>query len=649
MTVAAEASEAAAAVIARFGLNPEQAAAAAHLDGPALALAGAGTGKTRVLTARTAAVLEARRPVAKRVLVVTFKREAAAELRARVAEALGGDDRRLLARVETGTFHAVAARLLRERPDVAGLPRDFKIADDQVCLELLGDVVQARARRPVDAGFIAAVAELIAQAKRDGVAPQAAELDGWAQAQPPERIGLVTAAVGAYPEYQARLREAGLADFGDLLLWPTRAMEADERLRRRWAARYCDVMADEYQDADDQQARWLELLASDNGNLFVVGDDSQSLYGWRGAKVRNILDFAERWPGCAVYRLVRNYRCSPVILGAANAVIAHNRHRLPKELMPAAEAMPGASETIEVRRARDCAEEAAWVVGDAARVLKAGQASLVYVLYRANWLGAAVEEACVDAGLPYALVGDKPFYDREVTGLVLDHLRLVAGSEEEAAAARERLARFWEKDLEPVEQGLRRNWPENARAMTIVHVLSQLNVFDMLDQMRPFSADERRRNLEALVERLQDLGRPRAVLDRAARALALHDRDAPLRLMTLHASKGLEADHVYLVGWAEGTFPTRQSLDAAALGDAMVMEEERNIAYVGITRARRRAVVTWPDELGAPSRFIAELPRELVSFGPCGPGQVEAPGEADAGPFGRTRMWGLRKLTRLTA
>ncbi|MBT8335446.1 MAG: UvrD-helicase domain-containing protein, partial [Gemmatimonadetes bacterium] len=397
-------------------LNPEQRLAVEHFEGPSLVLAGAGSGKTRVLTTRIAHLIHEHGVPAERILAVTFTNKAAGEMRERIAGFLGGEPRGMW----VGTFHAIGARLLRRHAPVLGWDRAFTIFDAEQSLRQIKRTLQSLDIDPKRFNP-KAVRSMMSAAKNQLISPARFQEDH------EEGFDLFARTVArVYPAYQTALREQNGMDFDDLLVKPVELLQNHPEVLALYRDRFAFLLVDEYQDTNHAQFRFLHLLAENHGNLMVVGDDDQSIYGWRGADLRNILDFETTWPGAAVVRLERNYRSTAVILEAANEVIAQNVHRKGKTLRTEREG----GEKITRVECLDENDEAAVVVGEIAARYENGPALHNYrdfaVLYRTNAQSRALEDAFRRKGVPYQIVGGVRFYERREIQDVLGYLRLVS-------------------------------------------------------------------------------------------------------------------------------------------------------------------------------------------------------------------------------
>ena len=617
-------------------LNPEQREAVEHFEGPCLVLAGAGSGKTRVLTTRVCRLIGEHGVPPERIMAVTFTNKAAGEMRERVATMLGDEPRGIW----MGTFHALGARLLRRHAPELGWTRGFAIRDAE---QSLREIKRAQTAAEVSPQRWPpkSIRRSISDAKNQLVGAEAfheAHADGAdLHARKVARV---------YPVYQRALREQDAMDFDDLLVLPVRLLERSEHLRRRYRRQFAFLLVDEYQDTNRAQFRFLELLAREHRNLMVVGDDDQSIYGWRGADIRNILDFERSFPGARVVRLERNYRSTPVILDAANAVISQNVHRKHKRMWT--ELVGG--DPVTGLEAGSETDEARWIVEEIERRMLADP-ELDHrdfaVLYRTNAQARALEDGFWRRGVPYQIVGGLRFYERREIQDVLGYLRLIANPRDVDAfervvnyprrgVGRVSLRRLFgfalEKGIGPLETAERagevpglnrrarrglldlaelvRRYSALAAGRAVGEVLEaliqELELTRLLREEGP-EGDDRAENVRELVaaasqfesdslpdledderDAFTDLG---LFLQHVALVADVDRHDAgadAVTLMTLHSSKGLEFPIVFISGMEEGLFPLARAYDEERL-----LEEERRLFYVGLTRARRRVYLTW--------------------------------------------------------
>jgi len=628
------------------GLNKEQREAVVTLDGAVLVLAGAGTGKTRVLTTRLAHILATRRAWPGQILAVTFTNKAAREMKERIGALIGGvvEGMQWL-----GTFHSIGARMLRRNAELAGLKSNFTILDTDDQLRLLKQVVDAanidEKRWPART-----LAAFIDSWKNRGIGP--AEVpEGESQSY---AFGKGRA---LYRAYQERLKSLNAADFGDLLLDTLNILKSQPEILADYRSRFRYMLVDEYQDTNIVQYLWLKLLAGSKGNLCVVGDDDQSIYGWRGAEIENILRFERDFPGAKVIRLERNYRSTSAILGAASGLIAANKGRLGKTLWT--EGDPG--DRIRVQGVWDAEEEARAIATDAEQLHRGNHPyTEMAVLVRASFQMREFEDRFLTHGIPYRVIGGPRFYERAEIRDAMAYFRLIAQGDDDLAferivnrpkrgigeasiAALHAFARAKSlplltaareiADTDEVPPKARRaladlagmigRWGDASRHIGHVElaeiVLEESGYTDMLKNDKSAEAPGRLENLKELVRSMEQFESLTAFLEHVALVMELEQNETEdrLSLMTLHAAKGLEFDTVFLPGWEEGLFPSQRTMDENGLAG---LEEERRLAYVGLTRAKKRVHVSfaanrrvhgnWQSAL--PSRFLSELPEEHV-------------------------------------
>ncbi len=640
-----------------LALNPQQAAAVRHPGGPLLVLAGAGSGKTRVLTARIAYLIQEQGVAPQRIFAVTFTNKAAGEMRSRVATLLGADPKGLW----IGTFHSLSARLLRREAAALGFGPNFTIYDQDDSESFIKRLLEQRGLSP-KANPPRAIHAVISSAKNHLLLPE--ELG--AQAESP----LERAAADIYATLGPALRQANAMDFDDLLLHPlTLFREHPERLAY-WQQRFEHVLVDEFQDTNAAQYRLVKLLAAQHTNLCVVGDDDQAIYGWRGADVRHMLSFQQDFPGATLIKLEQNYRSTQVILDAANGVIAENTRRLGKTLFTAT---PG-GEPVTLLAAADERDEAEWLAAELVR--RSAEADVPYegmaILYRTNAQSRPLEEAFRFRGIPYRLVGAVSFYERREVKDVLAYLRLIANPADDEAFVRIvnvprrgigdaslsqllRTATQWGRPLLETARAaeriadLRPNVREAFQALARLIDELRARVADAdpataLEQViaavgyGPYLADEGPEGIERL-ENVQELiagaaawaetavdegdegGATSSIERYLTQAALVTSADqgtgdpTGVTLMTVHMAKGLEWPVVTLAGLEDGLFPL-----ARAAAEPGGLEEERRLCYVGLTRAREKLYLSWARtryrngrlELSESSRFLEALPPSVV-------------------------------------
>jgi DNA helicase-2/ATP-dependent DNA helicase PcrA len=629
------------------GLNPEQREAVETVEGPVLVLAGAGTGKTRVLTTRLAHILSTGRAKPWELLVVTFTNKAAREMRERITHIIGPQAEGLR---WLGTFHSVAAQILRRHAELVGLKSNYTILDDDDQERLLKQLLEAE---NIDAKRWPAkmLSSLIDQWKNRGWTPD--------RLPPAESAHFANNRGQAlYRLYQERLRVLNACDFGDLLLHNITIFTSQPDVLAEYHDRFRYLLVDEYQDTNVAQYLWLRLLAQKRQNVCCVGDDDQSIYGWRGAEVDNILRFERDFPGAKVIRLERNYRSTSHILAAASGLISANKSRLGKTLWTEAEG----GEKVIVRGVWDGEAESRLIADEIERAKKGGTEKDprkyrdMAILVRASFQMRAFEERFVLLQIPYTVVGGPRFFERAEIRDAHAYLRLIQSPDDDlaferivntpkrgigdttvqkllqvarlngvpavvaarqivmtdelAARTRTSLANFL-RDLDR----WRTQATDTAHPRLMEAVLEESGYTDALRLDKTPTAQTRLENLKELVQSMGNFETLEAYLEHVSLVMDL-DRgpqaDA-VQIMTLHSAKGLEFPLVFLPGWEEGVFPSQRSMDETG---EKGLEEERRLAYVGITRARQEARISfaanrqvygrWTSQL--PSRFVDELP-----------------------------------------
>ena len=627
-------------------LNSAQREAVEATEGPVLVLAGAGTGKTRVLTTRLVHILRLHLAWPSQLLAVTFTNKAAREMRARVAEHLGGPAEGLW----IGTFHAMAARILRRHAELAGLKSNFTILDTDDQIRLLKQVL-ADANIDEKRWSARALLSIIERWKDRGLSPERVSADDAGSFAMGRALDL-------YAAYQRRLAALNAADFGDLLLHCLGLFTTHTDVLADYQRRFKYVLVDEYQDSNVAQYLWLRLLAREHHNICCVGDDDQSIYSWRGAEVGNILRFDQDFPGARVVRLERNYRSTPHILACASALIARNESRLGKTLWT--EASEG--EKVVVQGVWDSREEARVVADEIESAQHKGRAlGDMAILVRASSQMRELEERFIQTGLPYRVVGGPRFYERREIRDALAYLRVIAQPDDDLAFERiVNLPRrgIGDASLQAVHLLARTQDIPLGRAARLLVETDELKsrarrslaaLLDSFDRWRALdgevphpelaetvleesgyvdmwradpAADSPGRldNLTELIRALEEFENLGGFLEHVALVMDIEEAaDGDLvNLMTLHSAKGLEFDTVFLPGWEEGLFPNQRSLDE---GGNAALEEERRLAHVGLTRARHRVHITFAASRrlfgemshgNLPSRFVDELPADHV-------------------------------------
>ena len=626
------------------GLNEAQTDAVTSLNGPLLVLSGAGTGKTRVLTSRLAQLVASRTAAPWNILAVTFTNKAAREMKERVFQLVGP----MAEQVMLGTFHALAARMLRRHAELVGLKSDFTILDTDDQNRLLKQLMEAE---QIDL-------------KRWPPRVLAAQISSWKdRGLRPEKLSVADAGdicngrgIELYSQYQARLVRLNAVDFGDLLLHMLHIFQTHPDVLTSYQSRLTHIMVDEYQDTNVAQYLWLRLLASASKNLCCVGDDDQSIYGWRGAEVGNILRFETDYPGAKTVRLEENYRSTGHILAAASSLIAKNENRLGKTLYTST----GDGNKLLVSGYWDGQDEARNVASKIEGHLKDGfDLNQIAVLVRAGFQTREFEERFLAIGLPYRVVGTR-FYERAEIRDAMAYLRLINQPADDLAFERiintpkrglgpatlqviHQLARGRDMpllaaagalaDSDELKPQARRTltafceqiarWYQQKDSLPAAEfaqvVLDESGYTQMWQKDKSPDSPGRLENLKELISAIEDFDTLGGFLEHIS--LVMDNETTPqegeVTLMTLHAAKGLEFDMVFLPGWEDGIFPSQRTLDESG---GAGLEEERRLAYVGLTRARRQVCISfaanrrvhglWQSSI--PSRFVGELPAKHI-------------------------------------
>ena len=667
------------------GLNPEQREAVLHTDGPLLIIAGAGSGKTRVLTHRVAYLIDQQLADSTQILAITFTNRAASEMKERVQHLVGGH---IAARMWVMTFHSACGRMLRADAARLGYRSTFTIYDgpDQIrlvknCIEELELDPKRFAPRAVHGAISKAKDQLMTAAAYG------------------DQIGsfFEQTVANVYELYERRLYEANAMDFDDLIMKTVMLLESVPESREKWQKAFHYVMVDEYQDTNHAQFKLVSILAAEHGNIAVVGDQDQSIYAFRGADIRNIAEFEHDFPNACVIALEQNYRSTQTILDAANAVIAHNSQRQPKRLWSDL----GEGDAVQVVEAEDEHAEARYVASEIGRLLEQGSsASDIAVFYRMNAQSRVLEDLLVRQSVDYRVIGGPRFYERAEIKDAIAYLQLLENPADEVSLRRivnqprrgigatslDRLSNharmmgltLWEA-IERVEDG-----PLGAAATTRIaefraliqelqiastelgvsalleKALVESGYMEMLEADRTIEAQGRMENLQELVGVAQEYearGEEESSLATFLQEISLvSDQDAlqeerrAVTLMTLHNAKGLEFPIVFMIGLEEGLFPHQRSLEERN------EEEERRLCYVGMTRARERLTLTHARgrtifgarSYNLPSRFLNELPSDRVEWQRQAQASWSSP-RAPGGGSGGGGSYGSRSVTRSTS
>jgi DNA helicase II / ATP-dependent DNA helicase PcrA len=626
------------------GLNPEQRRAAETTEGPLLILAGAGSGKTKTLTHRAAYMIATHRATPYNILAVTFTNKAAREMRERVAVLLGENPDIRSFMPYMGTFHSICVRILRQDGDSIGIPKNFVIFDES---DRLSAIKQVCKTAMIDEKSFAprTLSSLISNAKNELITPQEYVSTG---SGPVHR-----AAAQIFPLYEKTLKDAGALDFDDLIGKTVRMLENQPEIREKWRRQFKYIMIDEYQDTNAAQYKLIKLLTGDTKNIAVVGDDWQSIYSWRGADFRNILNFERDYPNATIIKLEQNYRSTKAILDAAHGVITKNQDRSDKKLWTKS----SSGKPVEILQVANERAE-----GDALvrRVQNAVDAKFrkyedFAVLYRTNAQSRSVEETFVRYGVPYRIVGGQRFYDRKEIKDIMSYLRLIYQPEDRVRFERivnvptrgigtKSLEHFfrWQAEkqlslqqalvsagdnpnltpkakkglteLGDILYGLRNIMDETAVPHLIDSLLRRIEYFSYLRDgtLQGESRQENVRELVSVAQNYQDLGLD-GFLEEVSLVSDLDTADFDgnaVTLMTLHAAKGLEFPVVFMTGMEESIFP-----HSRALYDQSEMEEERRLCYVGMTRAKEELYLCYATsrmlyggtQHNPPSRFLSEI------------------------------------------
>ncbi len=637
------------------GLNEQQKEAVSVVDRPVLVLAGAGSGKTRVLTHRLAYLIEVCGVSPGAIVAMTFTNKAAGEMNGRVEELLNRNTRSMW----LGTFHSLCARILRRESAAAGLDADFSIydADDQLALmrQVLRDQEISERQFPPRQ-----VRARISSEKSRMVDPAAfAKRAGNYYEQQVARI---------YRQYQSALQRNNAVDFDDLLMLTVKVFREVPEVLAKYQERFTHVLIDEYQDTNRPQYLFARLLAEGHGRIFVVGDDDQSIYGWRGADLGNILNFEKDFPDAYVIRLEQNYRSSQVILDAGNAVIRNNVGRKGKKLWTDRDG----GDLIQVSSCADESDEARWIAHELKRLRTQYSYNQVAVLYRTNAQSRALEDGLRFQAIPYVIVGGVRFYDRLEVKDVLAYLRLIVNPGDSISFYRivntprrgigrtslEKLESFATGEgMTPYEalshansvdgltararramsefhgliDGFRRRLEEEPAHLLAARVVRETGYLQTLDDLTPAENVSRTENVQELLAAIEEFAQRSDVPSLSAflREVALitdvdqwRDEAEAVTLMTLHSAKGLEFPAVFIAGLEEGLFPILRDQDDP-VAEAAAVEEERRLFYVGVTRAQDRLHLTHAahrrryggSPVNAESRFLREIPGNLIDRG----------------------------------
>ena len=626
-------------------LNDEQKSAVLNTEGPSLVVAGAGSGKTKVLTSRLAYILEQKRAWPNQILCVTFTNKAAKEMRERVIKIIGGKTNSL---AWLGTFHSISVKFLRRHAEAIGLKSNFTILDTDDQKKLIKNICKGENidAKKISPQFIIA---LIDQWKNKGLLPDEVKLN--------KRNLFEGQILKVYKIYQNKIKDLNACDFGDLILYCVKIFEKHEDIRNIYSNNFKYILVDEYQDTNFIQNKWLNLIVNKNKNICCVGDDDQSIYSWRGAEIKNFLSFDKVYPDCKIFRLEQNYRSTKNILEAASFLISHNKDRLGKKLWSESEK----GDTVKLNCYRNGKEEAEGISDlIEENIKKKSSLNNIAILVRAIYQTREFEERFLKTGINYRIIGGIKFYERAEVKDAICYLRIVNQKFDDLAFERiintpkrglgnatiKQLHDYSSKNKSCLEDSARKllqlnEFKPKVRAL-IKHLLELITkwrsdfkikkhydllkiILDesgysaMLKNKKDIENENRIENLKELLRAMHDYDNLQGFLEHVALATSIDQEwgDEKVNIMTMHAAKGLEFLTVFLPGWEEGLFPHQKSLEEK--GD-FALEEERRLAYVGITRAQKKAYISfamkriWHGDLmdSLPSRFINELPENSI-------------------------------------
>ena len=627
-------------------LNEAQKQAVLSLDGPLLIVAGAGSGKTKVLTSRIAHIIKEKRAFPNQILSVTFTNKAAKEMQDRVSKILGSSATGLS---WLGTFHSICAKLLRKHAPAVNLNSNFTIVDTDDQIRLIKNICKAE---NIDVKQLAPkyIIAIIDKWKNKGLYPNDVKIK-------PNDV-YEKKILPVYKIYQQKLIELNACDFGDLILHSVKILETNKDIREIYSKNFKYILVDEYQDTNFIQSRWLNLLSEKNNNICCVGDDDQSIYSWRGAEIKNFLEFDKIYKNTKIIRLEQNYRSSKNILSVASSLISNNQNRIGKKLKSTMDE----GDLIKLNCFKNGKDEAIGVSDEIEQIKKKFSLNNIAILVRAIFQTREFEERFLKIGLPYRILGGIKFYERSEIKDCVAYLRLV--NQEKDDLAFERIVNnpkrsIGESTVKTIHECSKKNkisLESSARKMIIENLIKPkakigLNLFldliskwrndlkikrfnhvkllqilldesgysAMLKNKKDLENENRLENIKELLSAMKEFDNLESFLDHVSLATSI-DQDwegEKINMMTMHAAKGLEFDVVFLPGWEEGLFPHQKSIEEKGHNG---LEEERRLAYVGITRAKKNAIISfsmnrfyqgdWIDSMA--SRFIDELPEKHV-------------------------------------
>ncbi len=627
-------------------LNKAQTQAVTYLEGPLLIVAGAGSGKTKVLTSRIAHIIKEKKAFSNQILAVTFTNKAAKEMQSRVSSILGASSTGLS---WLGTFHSICAKLLRKHATAVNLNSNFTIIDSDDQIRLIKNICKAE---NIDVKQLAPryILSIIDKWKNRGQYPNEVIVN--------QKDIYEKTILPVYKIYQQKLIDLNACDFGDLILHVVKILEKNIDIREIYSKNFKYILVDEYQDTNYIQSKWLNLLAEKNKNLCCVGDDDQSIYSWRGAEIKNFLEFDQIYENTKVIRLEENYRSTQNILSVASQLISHNQNRVGKTLKATMED----GDLINLNCYKNGKDEAIGVSDEVEKVKKKFSLNNVAILVRAIFQTREFEERFLKIGLPYRILGGTKFYERAEIKDCVAYLRIVHQHKDDLAFERivnnpkrsigdntiKQIHEFAKNNLSCLETASRKmieknlikpktklglsiflnsllKWRNDRENKKINHVkllqviLDESGYSAMLKNKKDIENENRLENIKELLSAMKEFDNLESFLEHVSLATAI-DQDwegQKVNMMTMHAAKGLEFDVVFLPGWEEGLFPHQKSIEEKGQNG---LEEERRLAYVGITRAKKRAIISfsmnrfyqgdWIDNMV--SRFIDELPNDYI-------------------------------------
>jgi len=627
-------------------LNKAQTMAATHLDGPLLIVAGAGSGKTKVLTSRIAHIIKEKKAYPNQILAVTFTNKAAKEMQSRVSSILGSSATGLS---WLGTFHSICAKLLRKHAPAVNLNSNFTIIDADDQIRLIKNICKAE---NIDVKQIAPryILAIIDKWKNKGQYPNEVIINN--------KDIYEKTILPVYKIYQQKLTDLNSCDFGDLILHVVKIFEKNIDIKEIYSKNFKYILVDEYQDTNYIQSRWLNLLAEKNKNLCCVGDDDQSIYSWRGAEIKNFLDFDKIYENTKIIRLEENYRSTQNILSVASQLISHNQNRVGKTLKATMED----GDLVNLNCYKNGKDEAIGVSDEIEKIKKRYSLNNIAILVRAIFQTREFEERFLKIGLPYRILGGTKFYERSEIKDCVAYLRIVNQQKDDLAFERivnnpkrsigdntlKKIHEFAKKkslsleiaSRKMIEQNLIKpktkiglsvflrslsKWRVDLKNIKINQVkllqiiLDESGYSAMLKNKKDLDNENRLENIKELLSAMKEFDNLESFLEHVSLATAI-DQDwdgQKVNMMTMHAAKGLEFDVVFLPGWEEGLFPHQKSIEEKGQNG---LEEERRLAYVGVTRAKKKAIISfsmnrfyqgdWIDSMA--SRFIDELPSDFL-------------------------------------